>query len=330
MSLSHCGNDKFHSKVPLSILQDLYLNMSSHWTEHLTESAHHSEFLTYNPASKVYPSIKRLTPSTRKRILVTGGAGFVGSHLVDRLLLMGHEVTVVDNLFTGNKRNIAHWIGHPHFEFIRHDIVDPFMIEVDQIYHLACPASPPHYQYNPVKTVKTCVMGTLNMLGLAKRVKARFLLASTSEVYGDPEQHPQKESYLGNVNSIGPRACYDEGKRLAETMTYCYQKQDRVDVRVARIFNTFGPRMNEFDGRVVSNFIIQALKGEDITVYGDGLQTRSFQYVHDLIDGLIQLMNSDYTNPVVSKIANTYTLEFGKPRRIHDPSIRRNNPQLCK
>ena len=214
---------------------------------------------------------------------------------------MGHDVIVADNLFTGTKANLIQWQGHPNFEFIRHDVVDPLKIEVDQIYHLACPASPPFYQYNPTKTVKTCVLGTLNMLGLAKRVKARFLLASTSEIYGDPEQHPQHESYWGNVNPIGPRACYDEGKRLAETMTYSYSRQDDVQVRVARIFNTFGPRMNEFDGRVVSNFILQALKGQDITVYGDGQQTRSFQYVHDLIDGLIQLMNSDYSEPGIFK-----------------------------
>ncbi|KAI8836606.1 hypothetical protein BC829DRAFT_365152 [Chytridium lagenaria] len=258
---------------------------------------------------KKFPPVKALRASEKKRILVTGGAGFVGSHLVDRLMLMGHEVIVLDNFFTGKKRNIQHWMGHPNFEFVRHDVVDHFMIEVDQIYHLACPASPPHYQYNPIKTVKTSVMGTINMLGLAKRVKARVLLASTSEVYGDPEEHPQKESYWGHVNPIGPRACYDEGKRVAETLTYAYAKQDKVDVRVARIFNTFGPRMNAEDGRVVSNFIVQALKGEDITVYGGGSQTRSFQYVHDLVDGLIQLMNCTCMDPVNLGNPEEYTIQ---------------------
>ncbi|KNC81095.1 hypothetical protein SARC_06576 [Sphaeroforma arctica JP610] len=215
----------------------------------------------------------------RKRILVSGGAGFVGSHLVDKLMARGHEVTVVDNYFTGRKANIEHWVGHPNFDIIRHDVINPIMVEVDQIYHLACPASPPHYQYNPIKTIKTNTMGTLNMLGLARRVRARLLMASTSEVYGDPEMHPQQEEYWGHVNPIGPRACYDEGKRVSETMCYAYAHQAGVDVRVARIFNTFGPRMHPKDGRVVSNFIIQALKNEPITIYGDGSQTRSFQYV---------------------------------------------------
>ncbi|CAD6577182.1 MAG: UDP-glucuronic acid decarboxylase 1 [Tremellales sp. Tagirdzhanova-0007] len=253
--------------------------------------------IQYTTVAK-FPPVKLLPNSDRKRILVTGGAGFVGSHLVDRLMLLGHEVTVLDNFFTGSRTTVSHWIGHPNFEMVRHDVVEPFLIEVDQIYHLACPASPPHYQYNAVKTLKTSFMGTLNMLGLAKRTKARFLITSTSEVYGDPEEHPQKEDYWGHVNCIGPRACYDEGKRVAETLTYGYMRQDGVDVRVARIFNTFGPRMNPYDGRVVSNFIIQALKGEDMTVYGDGKQTRSFQYVHDLVDGLILLMNGKETRPV--------------------------------
>ncbi|XP_039268116.1 UDP-glucuronic acid decarboxylase 1-like [Styela clava] len=245
-----------------------------------------------------HPEVKFLPEQERKRILVTGGAGFVGSHLVDKLMSLGHEVTVVDNFFTGRKRNVEHWIGHENFELIHHDVVTPLFIEVDEIYHLACPASPPHYMYNPIKTIKTSSIGTLNMLGLAKRVNARLLLASTSEVYGDPEEHPQKEEYWGHVNPIGPRACYDEGKRVAETMCYAYKSQDNVEVRVARIFNTFGPRMHMADGRVVSNFVLQALKGEDITIYGNGKQTRSFQYVSDLVKGLIALMESDVDSPV--------------------------------
>lgn len=242
------------------------------------------------------------------RILVTGGAGFVGSNLVDRLMSMGHEVTVLDNLFTGRKKNVAHWLGHPNFNFIIADVVQPIMLEVDQIFHLACPASPPHYQYNPIKTIKTSTEGTLNMLGLAKRVKARMLLASTSEIYGDPEVHPQVESYWGNVNTIGPRSCYDEGKRVAETMMYSYQRQAGVDIRVARIFNTFGPRMHPNDGRVVSNFIIQSLQNKDITIYGDGSQTRSFQFVDDLVNGLIHLMNGNYTLPVNLGNPDEYTI----------------------
>ncbi|KAJ8599548.1 hypothetical protein CTAYLR_007111 [Chrysophaeum taylorii] len=245
-----------------------------------------------------YAPVKRLPANQKLRILVTGGAGFVGSNLVDRLMTEGHEVTVLDNLFTGRKKNIEHWFGHPNFAFVVGDVVQPIMLEVDQIYHLACPASPPHYQYNPIKTIKTSTEGTLNMLGLAKRVNARMLLASTSEIYGDPEIHPQVETYWGNVNPIGPRACYDEGKRVAETMMYSYQRQVGVDVRVARIFNTFGRRMHPNDGRVVSNFIIQALQDKDITLYGDGSQTRSFQFVDDLVDGLYKLMNSNYSLPV--------------------------------
>lgn len=242
------------------------------------------------------------------RILVTGGAGFIGSHLVDRLMEAGHEVICLDNYFTGTKRNVLRWIGHPNFELIRHDVTEPIRLEVDQIYHLACPASPVHYQYNPVKTIKTNVMGTLHMLGLAKRVKARFLLASTSEVYGDPLVHPQSESYWGHVNPIGIRSCYDEGKRVAETLTFDYHRQNNVEVRVARIFNTYGPKMQINDGRVVSNFIVQALQGLPLTVYGDGSQTRSFCYVSDLVEGLIRLMNSDHTGPINLGNPDEYTV----------------------
>jgi len=224
------------------------------------------------------------------RVLVTGGAGFLGSHLCDRLLRDGHEVIALDNLFTGSKGNIAHLLGRADFEFIRHDVVQPILLEADWIFNLACPASPIHYQFNPVKTVKTSVMGALNMLGLAKRVRARILQASTSEVYGDPMEHPQKETYWGNVNPIGPRSCYDEGKRVAETLMMDYHRQNGVDTRIARIFNTYGPRMAIGDGRVISNFIVQALRGEKLTIYGDGAQTRCFCYVDDLIDGLIRLM----------------------------------------
>ncbi|MDB4718720.1 SDR family oxidoreductase, partial [Verrucomicrobia bacterium] len=233
------------------------------------------------------------------RILVTGGAGFLGSHLCDRLINQGHEVICIDNFFTGNKQNIRHLLGNDHFELIRHDVIDPFKVEVDQIYNLACPASPVHYQHNPIKTIKTSVMGAINVLGLAKRTGARVLQASTSEVYGDPEVHPQTEDYRGNVNLIGPRACYDEGKRCAETLFFDYHHQNNVDIRVMRIFNTYGPRMDPKDGRVVSNFIVQALKGEDITVFGDGSQTRSFCYVDDLIEGMMRLMIHDsLTGPV--------------------------------
>ncbi len=242
------------------------------------------------------------------RILVTGGAGFIGSHLIDRLMHAGNDVICVDNFFTGHKRNIQHWFGNPNFEFIRHDITEPIKLEVDQIYHLACPASPVHYQYNPVKTIKTNVMGTLYMLGLAKRIKARFLLASTSEVYGDPEVHPQSEEYRGNVNPTGIRSCYDEGKRVAETLAFDYHRQNGVDIRVARIFNTYGPRMLENDGRVVSNFVGQALKGVPLTVYGDGSQTRSFCYVSDLVEGLMRLMNGDYIGPVNLGNPDEYTI----------------------
>ncbi len=242
------------------------------------------------------------------RVLVTGGAGFLGSHLIDRLMKQGHDVICLDNFFTGHKRNIRHWLDNPYFELIRHDITEPISLEVDQIYHLACPASPVHYQYNPVKTIKTNVLGTLNMLGLAKRVDARFLLASTSEVYGDPDVHPQPEEYRGNVNPIGIRSCYDEGKRVAETLAFDYHRQNNVDVRVMRIFNTYGPRMFENDGRVVSNFIVQALKGIPLTVYGDGSQTRSFCYVGDLIEGMMRLMNGEHIGPINIGNPGEYTI----------------------
>ncbi|AFZ52685.1 UDP-glucuronic acid decarboxylase family protein [Cyanobacterium aponinum] len=247
------------------------------------------------------------------RILVTGGAGFVGSHLIDRLMEQGNEVLCLDNFYTGTKANIQKWFNNPYFELIRHDITEPIRLEVDQIYHLACPASPIHYQFNPVKTTKVNVMGTLNMLGLAKRVKARFLLASTSEVYGDPDVHPQPEEYRGNVNCIGLRSCYDEGKRVAETLAFDYYREHKLEIRVARIFNTYGPRMLENDGRVVSNFIAQALRGIPLTVYGDGSQTRSFCYVSDLVEGLMRLMNNDYVGPVNLGNPGEYTiLELAK------------------
>jgi UDP-glucuronate decarboxylase len=228
----------------------------------------------------------------KNKILVTGGAGFLGSHLCDRLVKDGHDVLCVDNFFTGSKANVAHLIGNPRFEIMRHDVIFPLYVEVDQIYNLACPASPVHYQFDPVQTTKTSVLGAINMLGLAKRVKARILQASTSEVYGDPVVHPQKEDYWGHVNPIGPRSCYDEGKRCAETLFFDYHRQHNLDIKVVRIFNTYGPRMHPNDGRVVSNFIVQALKGEDITVYGDGSQTRSFCYVDDLIEGFIRMMST--------------------------------------
>ena len=228
-----------------------------------------------------------------KRVLVTGGAGFIGSHLCERLIEDGSEVLCLDNFFTGRKENISHLMDNPMFELIRHDVTEPVLLEVDEVYNLACPASPVHYQYNPVKTIKTNVIGTLNMLGLAKRVRARILQASTSEVYGDPKVHPQPESYWGNANPIGPRACYDEGKRCAESLMFSYHRQNGVDIRIVRIFNTYGPRMLENDGRVVSNFIVQALRGKDITVYGDGSQTRSFCYIDDLVEGMVRMMDND-------------------------------------
>jgi UDP-glucuronate decarboxylase len=281
------------------------------------------------------------------RVLVTGGAGFLGSHLCDRLLKDGHDVVCIDNLFTGRKQNIAHLLAHDRFEFVRHDIIDPFKYEVDQIYNLACPASPPHYQYNPIKTIKTSVIGAINCLGLAKRVKARVFQASTSEIYGDPLVHPQPESYWGNVNTIGIRSCYDEGKRCAETLFFDYHREHKLDIRVIRIFNTYGPRMHEADGRVVSNFIVQALRGDDITIYGDGKQTRSFCYVDDLIEGFIRFMAQTETvgpmnlgNPgefTMLQLAElTLKLVGGKSKIVHkalpadDPKQRRPDITLAK
>ncbi|KRX44604.1 UDP-glucuronic acid decarboxylase 1 [Trichinella britovi] len=269
-----------------------------------------------------YPRVKFRNFTEKKRILITGGSGFVGSHLVDHLLLDGHQVICVDNHFTGQKRNIERWIGHPNFELISHDISNPLFLTVDEIYHLASPASPPHYMFNPVKTIKTNTLGTINVLGLARRNRAKILLASTSEVYGDPVVHPQPETYWGNVNPIGPRSCYDEGKRVAEALMVAYHKQEAVDIRIARIFNTFGPRMNMNDGRVVSNFILQALENRSITVYGSGQHTRSFQYVSDLVSGLIKLMESNVTVPV----------NFGNPEEhtIAEFALMVKNLTKCK
>ncbi len=256
-------------------------------------------FCTFDPKTMI-----------KKKVLVTGGAGFLGSHLCEQLLVQGHEVVCLDNYFTGQKKNVVHLLANPYFELVRHDVTMPFFIEVDEIYNLACPASPIHYQYNAIKTVKTSVMGAINMLGLAKRIKARILQASTSEVYGDPEVHPQVESYWGHVNPIGIRSCYDEGKRIAETLFINYHQQNNVRIKIMRIFNTYGPRMHPNDGRVVSNFIVQALKGNDITLYGDGSQSRSFCYVDDLIDGMIRLMNSreTFTGPVNIGNPNEFTI----------------------
>jgi UDP-glucuronate decarboxylase len=284
----------------------------------------------------------------KKKVLVTGGAGFLGSHLCDRLLKEGNEVVCLDNYFTGQKQNIIHLLENPFFELIRHDVTMPYFIEVDEIYNLACPASPVHYQYNAIKTVKTSVMGAINMLGLAKRIKARILQASTSEVYGDPEVHPQPETYWGHVNPIGLRACYDEGKRAAETLFINYHKQNNVRIKIIRIFNTYGPRMHPNDGRVVSNFIVQALKGMDLTIYGDGTQTRSFQYVDDLIEGMIRMMNSreDFTGPVnlgnpneftilqlaemVIRLTNSSSKIIKMPLPPDDPVQRQPNIELAK
>ncbi|MDQ8183745.1 SDR family oxidoreductase [Pelagicoccus sp. SDUM812005] len=281
------------------------------------------------------------------RILVTGGAGFLGSHLCERLLNEGHEVICLDNLFTGRKQNIVHLLENPYFEFVRHDVIDPFKFEVDQIYNLACPASPPHYQYNAIKTIKTSVMGAINCLGLAKRLGARVFQASTSEVYGDPIEHPQRETYWGNVNTIGVRSCYDEGKRCAETLFYDYHRQNGVDIRIVRIFNTYGPRMLANDGRVVSNFIVQALRGEDLTVFGEGLQTRSFCYYSDLIEGFVRLMNQDEVkgpinigNPgeftmlelaeQVLKLTGSKSKIIHKPLPSDDPKQRKPDITLAK
>ena len=278
---------------------------------------------------------------SRKRILVTGGAGFLGSHLIDRLLEQGHEVLCVDNLYTGSKRNIGHLHGNPRFEFIRHDVTFPLYVEVDEIYNLACPASPIHYQYDPVQTTKTSVHGAINMLGLAKRIKCRILQASTSEVYGDPEIHPQTEGYWGNVNPIGPRSCYDEGKRCAETLFFDYHRQHGLEIKVARIFNTYGARMHLADGRVVSNFIVQALRGEPVTLYGDGNQTRSFCYVDDLIDGLIRLMDTpaaitgpiNLGNPIeitMRKLADLVLIETGSSSPIIARPLPQDDPRQRK
>lgn len=281
------------------------------------------------------------------RILITGGAGFLGSHLADKLIGRGDEVICLDNLFTGSKRNIAHLWSNANFEFMRHDVIDPFKIEVDRIYNLACPASPIHYQYNAIKTIKTSVMGAINCLGLAKRLNARVFQASTSEIYGDPDLHPQPESYWGNVNPIGIRSCYDEGKRCAETLFFDYHRQNGVDIRIARIFNTYGPRMSPQDGRVVSNFIVQALKGEDLTVFGDGMQTRSFCYYSDLIEGFVRLMEQDATiGPVnlgnpgeftmmelaenVIRLTETKSKIIFKPLPQDDPKQRRPDIEIAK
>jgi UDP-glucuronate decarboxylase len=283
-----------------------------------------------------------------KRILVTGGAGFIGSHLCERLLNMGHEVICLDNYFTGSKMNIAHLIGNPYFELIRHDVTMPIFVETDEIYNLACPASPVHYQYNGIKTIKTSVMGAINILGLAKRTKSRVLQASTSEVYGDPQVHPQSEDYWGHVNPLGPRACYDEGKRCAETIFMSYHLQNNVNIKIARIFNTYGPKMNANDGRVVSNFIVQAIQGKDITIYGDGSQTRSFQYIDDLLNGLLELMGTpdDFIGPVnlgnpveftIRELANMVISITGSQSRIiylplpqDDPRQRRPDISLAR
>ena len=274
------------------------------------------------------------------RVLITGGAGFLGSHLCDRLLNTGHEVLCLDNYFTGRKVNIAHLVGHPNFEVMRHDVIDPFKAEVDQIYNLACPASPVHYQHNAIKTIKTSIMGAMNCLGLAKRTNARVFQASTSEVYGDPNVHPQPESYWGHVNPIGIRSCYDEGKRCAETLFMDYHRQHKVDIRIARIFNTYGPRMCEDDGRVVSNFIVQALRGEDLTVYGEGQQTRSFCYCEDLIDGFVRLMDhGSLTTPVnignpveftILELAEKVIAQTGSKSKIIHKDLPQDDPQQRK
>ena len=298
----------------------------------------HIQYLSGGAGSDGFPGM---------RILITGGAGFLGSHLCERLLNEGNEVICMDNFFTGRKRNVLHLMDNPYFELVRHDVIEPFKFEVDQIYNLACPASPPHYQHNPIKTTKTSVMGAINCLGLAKRVGARVFQASTSEVYGDPEVHPQPESYRGCVNPIGIRACYDEGKRCAETLFFDYHRQNNVDIRVVRIFNTYGPRMLPDDGRVVSNFIVQALQGKDLTIYGDGTQTRSFCYVDDLIEGFVRLMNHpSQTGPVnignpgeftMLELAEMVLKKVGGPSKVthlplpgDDPKQRRPDISLAE
>ncbi|KAK8713816.1 hypothetical protein V6N13_149025 [Hibiscus sabdariffa] len=341
-SLSRLGPSDANSSIRRSFSKD---NTITTDVSHYQDSSSGSYSSGYNKpvvgkGGRVPVGIGR----RRKRVVVTGGAGFVGSHLVDKLIGRGDEVIVIDNFFTGRKDNLVHLFSNPMFELIRHDVVEPILLEVDQIYHLACPASPVHYKYNPVKTIKTNVMGTLNMLGLAKRVGARFLLTSTSEVYGDPLQHPQKETYWGNVNPIGERSCYDEGKRTAETLAMDYHRGAGVEVRIARIFNTYGPRMCLDDGRVVSNFVAQAIRKQPMTVYGDGQQTRSFQYVSDLVDGLVALMEGEHIGPfnlgnpgeftmlelsevVKETIDPTATIEF-KPNTADDPHMRK--PDISK
>ncbi|KAL3839580.1 hypothetical protein ACJIZ3_024171 [Penstemon smallii] len=317
---------------------------------HDYENRHFADLNTVGNGNRYSNGVGRVPVgigSKRKRIVVTGGAGFVGSHLVDKLIARGDDVIVIDNFFTGRKENVVHLFGNPRFELIRHDVVEPILLEVDQIYHLACPASPVYYKYNPRSLIydyKTNVMGTLNMLGLAKRIGARFLLTSTSEVYGDPLEHPQKETYWGHVNPIGVRSCYDEGKRTAETLTMDYHRGDGVEVRIARIFNTYGPRMCIDDGRVVSNFVAQAIRRQPMTVYGDGKQTRSFQYVSDLVDGLVALMEGEHIGPfnlgnpgeftmlelaevVKETIDPSATIEF-KPNTADDPHKRK--PDISK
>ncbi|XVE61810.1 hypothetical protein DITRI_Ditri06bG0069100 [Diplodiscus trichospermus] len=355
-TLSRLGPTDAHSSIPGSISTDATTAVVSHTLDSSGSFSSDSNRPFHGKVGRVPVGIGR----RRMRIVVTGGAGFVGSHLVDKLIGRGDEVIVIDNFFTGRKENVVHLFGNPSFELIRHDVVEPILLEVDQIYHLACPASPVHYKYNPVKTIisftifyvnftlvyvyKTNVMGTLNMLGLAKRVGARFLLTSTSEVYGDPLQHPQKETYWGNVNPIGERSCYDEGKRTAETLTMDYHRGAGVEVRIARIFNTYGPRMCLDDGRVVSNFVAQTIRKQPMTVYGDGKQTRSFQYVSDLVDGLVALMEGEHVGPfnlgnpgeftmlelaevVKETIDPTATIEY-KPNTADDPHMRK--PDITK
>ncbi len=349
-SSSNIGSGMSSDVAEIDVKKSTTADSSSSGSSHVKSSTALSTSSTSEPLGRgtVAKSMPVPIPkATRLRVLVTGGAGFVGSHLVDRLMERGNIVIVADNFFTGRKENIMHHLQNPFFELIRHDVVEPMLVEVDQIYHLACPASPVHYKHNPVKTIKTSVMGTLNMLGLAKRVGARMLLTSTSEVYGDPLQHPQKEDYWGNVNPIGVRSCYDEGKRVAETLCFDYHRQEGVDIRIARIFNTYGPRMALEDGRVVSNFVSQALRGEPLTVYGDGKQTRSFQYVDDLVAGLMALMdNEDEIGPVnignpgeftmielaevVKEIVNKDAkIEF-KENTADDPGRRRPDISLAK